>query len=188
MEFFPADACEARPVAYDGVYRSEIPHPESSHKHMLTVSSRLDLAVRCSEDATIFFHQGEMKDESRMVSIKVKKSQLSTTEIAYQGADSSFIPTVELTPSLPSSPFWDEQRESTWNPRRPYYMPDLSSPEMVVEDEWIISMDDFFANGTKGVSINQVTWDPKSAIREFDLDQLVEWRLLNTQTHPYHGK
>jgi hypothetical protein len=118
-----------------------------------------------------------------MVSIKIKSEPTPETFFSFQDTL-----TVDLTPALPSSPFWDEQEKRTWKPRRPYYMPDLSSPEMLVEDEWIISMDDYYTNGTKGVSINQVTWDPKRSIREFDLDQLVEWRLLNTQTHPYHGK
>jgi hypothetical protein len=96
-------------------------------------------------------------------------------------------PIVSLTPSLPSSPYWNIEQETSWEPRRPYYMPDLLSSQRRVKDKWILSMDDYFKNGTKGFSINEVTWDPKKAIRKYDLGQLVEWNLVNTQTHPYHA-
>jgi len=195
VEFFPPNACESRPVAYDGVYRSEIPHPEPSHKHMLTVSSRLDLAVKCSQDATVHFHQGKLGEKSLMVRMQVQpekapQSQTSnfTSNYASQNSNaSSLAPTVVVTPSLPSSPFWDMEKETAWQARRPYYMPNLNSPGMRVEDTWIVSMDNYYLNGTKGFSVNQVTWDPEQAIREFDLGQLIECRLLNTQTHPYHA-
>jgi FtsP/CotA-like multicopper oxidase with cupredoxin domain len=183
LEFSPYDACTAQPVAYDGVYRSEIPHPDTFHKHMLSVSSRLDLAVLCHKDAELHFHQGgNLTALSRMVHIRVESlSQHDFSSVAHDG------PTLRVTPTLPSSPYWKMEEQSPWKPRRPYYMPDLESPEQQVEDTWIISMDDFYANGTKGLSVNQVTWDPKKAIRRYDLDQLVEWRLLHTQTHPYHS-
>ncbi|KAG7344415.1 lipase class 3 [Nitzschia inconspicua] len=185
LEISPVDACTSQPVAYDGVYRSEIPHPTMSNKHMLSVSSRLDLAVRCNEDAELHFHQGgNLTDTSRMVQIRVVKSGSSrdTDELTtLQG------PTIQLTAVLPSSPYWDTDKQTSWQPRRPYYMPDLNSPICRIEDSWNISMDDYYLNGTKGFSVNQVIWDPKKAIRKYDLGQLVEWKLQRTQTHPYHS-
>jgi hypothetical protein len=83
LEFSPSDSCTAQPVAYDGVYRSEIPHPDISHKHMLTVSSRLDLAVRCHRDAELHFHQGRNLTElSKMVHIRVE-SWSDSKSISY---------------------------------------------------------------------------------------------------------
>lgn len=179
VEFDPPDACEVRVVAYDGVYRSEIPGPTSMHKHMMTVSSRGDFAVSCSTDADIHFHQGKITgEESKMVQIRVEEqdSVASVSNFTH----------VSLQPSLPSSPYWDEQLQTSWKPRRPYYMPDLSAQEFV-DEYWHVSMDDYFVNGTKGVSVNQQVWDPNVALRDFDLGQLVEFPILLSQTHPYHA-
>ena len=69
LEFLPHDACEVRVVAYDGVYRSHIPHETASAKHMMTTSSRLDLAVQCQQPVSIYFHQGNLTDESKLIVI-----------------------------------------------------------------------------------------------------------------------
>lgn len=195
VEFFPPDAChDIRPIAYDGVYRSEIPHPQSSSKHMMTVSSRLDLAIQCQHDVQVHFHQGanisadDDDVETHMVAVKVMTD--NTASSSQPPSSASLV--VDLTrPQLPSSPFWDAKLQTSWKPRRPYYMPDLMDEEQVgqfwVDDAWNVSMDDYFTNGTKAVSVNQVVWDPERAIRTFDLNELVEWRLLRTQTHPYHA-
>jgi FtsP/CotA-like multicopper oxidase with cupredoxin domain len=184
LEISPPDACTSQPVAYDGVYRSEIPHPNASYKHMLSVSSRLDLAVRCHMDAEMHFHQGGNLTE------KTHMAQLFVEPQSLKGMDEfKFLegPIVKIATALPSSPYWDVEQQSTWKPRRPYYMPDLNSPDRRIEESWNISMDDYYINGTKGVSLNQVKWDPREAIRKFDLGELVEWRLWNTQAHPYHS-
>ena len=62
FEAYPRQACEAHIIAYDGTYRSQIPSNISVHKHMMTASSRLDLAIRCYENATIHFHQRTCPD------------------------------------------------------------------------------------------------------------------------------
>ncbi|KAL3907181.1 MAG: hypothetical protein SGARI_003661 [Bacillariaceae sp.] len=138
---------------------------------MVSVSSRLDLAVRCHSNADIYFHQGGNRTEkAHMVHIHVLDESSRNDNGVYSG-NSMLLegPTVALPPALPSSPYWDMEQETTWKPRRPYYMPDLASPERRIEETWVLSMDDYFNNGTKGVSVNQVTWDPDKAIRNFDL-------------------
>ena len=186
VEFIPQNACDVRPIAYDGVYRSEIPHPgNSTNKHMMTVSSRVDLSVRCSEDAEIYFHQGAgPSDESKMVQIHLASSSSSSTPTVTTNDD---LTDVTLSPNFPSSPYWDMDLETSWKPRRPYYMPNLADPRFKVDEKWHISMDDYFLNGTKGVSVNQVTWDPDVAIRTFDLGQLIEFPIMLSQSHPYHA-
>ncbi|VEU44449.1 unnamed protein product [Pseudo-nitzschia multistriata] len=184
LEFDPPDACDVRVVAYDGVYRSEIPGPTSIHKQMMTVSSRGDFAVSCSRDADIHFHQGKMSEESNLVRIHVPSSLSSSS--TDKEASSNFTH-VSLEAILPSSPYWDPALKTTWKPRRPYYMPNLNSPQQIVDEYWHVSMDDWFVNGTKGVSVNQHTWDPAVAIRTFDLGQLVEFPILLSQSHPYHA-
>jgi len=80
VEFIPHNACDVRPLAYDGVYRSEIPYPTSLYKHMMTVSSRVDLSLRCTNDAVIHFHQGKgLSDVTNMVTIHVVDDSTTST-------------------------------------------------------------------------------------------------------------
>jgi FtsP/CotA-like multicopper oxidase with cupredoxin domain len=198
VEFIPHDACDViRPIAYDGVYRSEIPHPTiNSPKHFLTVSSRLDVALRCQQDVDIYFHQGQQQliegtQTLKMVHVHVQPNSAVDTCIIDSLNSTSSKVVVLTNPQTPSSPYWDDKKETTWNPRRPYYMPDLTDPFQVgqtwVDDTWTVSMDDYFTNGTKAVSVNQIVWDPSVAARSFDLNALVEWNLLRTQSHPFHA-
>jgi len=180
VEFDPPGACDVRVVAYDGVYRSEIPSPVSSYKHMMTVSSRGDFSVKCSESAVIHFHQGKPSNASKMANVHVVEPD---TPFPLSDGPTN----VSLPPALPSSPYWNVQNETSWKPRRPYYMPDLSDPTNLVDEYWFVSMDDWFVNGTKGVSVNQHWWDPNESIRTFDLGQLVEYPIALSQTHPYHA-
>lgn len=205
VEFTPSDACHSiRPVAYDGVYRSTVPHPYSSHIHMMTVSSRLDLAVQCSEDVDIHFHQGTMTAESHLVTIRMASPMhgtedgivVSTTPTTTQFSNYS----VTVSPIQPSSPYWElyggnplisasgpfQSSSLFWKPRRPYYYPDLRAPGTDVDEIWTVSMDDYLMNGTKAVSVNQAMWDPQIPVRTYHLNQLVEWRVVLSDTHPFH--
>lgn len=179
VEFDPPDACWIRSVAYDGVYRSEIPGQRSFQKHMMTVGSRSDLAVACNKHVEIHFHQGNLTNHSKLVTIHVEESRELST-IANNPTSLS-IPAI-----LPSSPYWDPEMELTWKPRRPYYMPDLAAPSSFVDEYWSVSLDDYFVNGTHGHLINQHKWDPNESIRTFSLGQLIEYRILNSHKHPYH--
>jgi FtsP/CotA-like multicopper oxidase with cupredoxin domain len=167
VEFAPADACEVRVVAYDGVYRSKIPHETPNHKHMLTTSSRVDLAVKCNRNADMHFHQGSVnQQESRMVSLQ------TTTETAEA--------------EVLSSPFWDADLQTQWTPRRPYYMGDLLSPSSVVDEVWNITMDKIIVDGKKLLSMNHQRWDPNVPIRSIEMNRLVELTVWNTKHHPFH--
>lgn len=169
VEFVPTDACEARVVAYDGVYRSKIPLEIPHHKHMLTTSSRVDLAVSCQRNADMYFHQGDINQDSRMVSIRTISNQMAGAEIQ------------------PSSPFWDPSLQNQWTPRRPYYMGDLLTlPSSVVNEGWNLTMGNIIVGGEKLVAINQHRWDPRVPIKSNEMNQLVEWTLWNTNTHPFH--
>jgi FtsP/CotA-like multicopper oxidase with cupredoxin domain len=187
LEFYPKNACEVRVMAYDGVYRSSLPHPESVYKHMMTTSSRVDLAVQCKQDATIYFHQGKRSDDTDMVKIQVYNSQ-SEADV------------------IPSSPYWDAKTQKTWNPRRPYYMPNLMNVNTNFWRiaSWNVTMDSVLLPSTTEISannsathariespiqqnsINHIRWDPDIAIRKFQLGQLVELNLFNTGQHPFH--
>lgn len=181
LEFDPPNACEVRVIAYDGVYRSEIPGPLIVDRHMMTVSSRADLAVKCSRDVDIHFHQGTKSTESKRVKVYVQNKPVVTSPSeGYQVS-------LRETTSPISSPFWDADDETTWKPRRPYYMPDLSAPSNMVDEYWRVSMDNYFLNGTKALSVNQHWWDPNESIRTFDLGQLIEYPIFRSQTHPYHA-
>jgi len=172
LEFYPADACDVRVVAYDGVYRSKIPHERHTHKHMLTTSSRVDLAVQCQRNADVHFHQGSKGPDSRLVSIR---TIIPANKVIYDGDN------------VPASPFWDAQLKTQWIPRRPYYMENLCSPSSIANDIWNVSMDDTVdANGKKQISMNHHQWDPRIPIRSIEMNQLAEWTLWNTKGHPFH--
>ena len=204
VEFVPHEACEVKPMAYDGVYRSNIPHPERLSVHMMTVSSRVDLSVRCTHNATIHFHQGHgLTAVTEMVQITVVDDQdLATTTAATATTTTPSNHVVLTSPVLPSSPYWDIMEDnydddddnddtlgggSMWKPRRPYYMPDLASAAVSVHEVWPVSMDDYYVNGTKGVSVNQHTWDPNVPIRTFALGDLIEIPIALSTSHPYHA-
>lgn len=182
FEIIPSDACEARPMAYDGVFRSILPHPESSSKHMLTSSSRLDLAIKCHQDAQVVFHQGEISDGANLLNIR-----FTTDGVANRRYDATRI--LES-----SSPYWDATNKTSWTPRRPYYLPDLANvnTNFWQINKWNVTMDyvmETKGNNTKAekqLTINKIHWDPEIAIRELQLGQLVEWTLIETATHPFH--
>jgi FtsP/CotA-like multicopper oxidase with cupredoxin domain len=189
VEVYPPSACEVRIVAYDGVYRSQVPSNFTLYRHMMTVSSRVDLAVRCSaETAELHFHQGGgggtstgLTNASRLVLIH-----------AYKGADEASTQPIRERPS----PYWDPHRKTLWKPRRPYYMEDLliekeeasiESSSPIPMDIWNVSMNDILMkNGSKKLYINDKQWDPSMPIRSVQLGRLVEWNLRLTQEHPFH--
>jgi len=189
FEILPKGACEARPMAYDGVFRSTLPHPESSSKHMLTASSRLDLAIKCQQDAQIFFHQGKISKEGKLLNIQVVQDDDDDDDGGGKGKESS-----STTQVVRSSPFWDAQQQTSWAPRRPYYMPDLANvnTNFWKVNKWNVTMDFVMVtegNNTKAKqkwSINKIRWDPEIAVRELQVGQLVEWTLVNTAPHPFH--
>merc|ERR1712157_696955 len=74
VEFYPEGACETRAVAYDGVYRSKIPHEEASNLYMVTVSSRLDLSVSCNDDAILYYYQ-KSRDEHDAVKVSIQTTK-----------------------------------------------------------------------------------------------------------------
>eukprot|EP00980_Cylindrotheca_fusiformis_P029981 scaffold24136_cov157-Cylindrotheca_fusiformis.AAC.3 len=81
IQFVPSNACgDVRPMAYDGVFRSSLPHPNSTDRHMMTTASRLDLAVQCQQDATIVFHQGKLSNGAKLVNIHVASSSSSDND------------------------------------------------------------------------------------------------------------
>ena len=41
------NACEVRAAAYDGVWRTSVPHPTNTNTYVLTGASRIDVAVKC---------------------------------------------------------------------------------------------------------------------------------------------
>jgi len=151
---------------------------------MMTVSSRADFAVTCSENADVHFHQGKLSKASKMVSIRLLQDGGETKDST---SDENSPTNVSLPASLPSSAYWDPSAKSTWKPRRPYYMPDLSAPTTIVDEYWTVSMDDYFVNGTKHVSVNQAVWDPKKSLRTFAIGTLLEYPILLSKSHPYHA-
>ena len=164
------DSCEVRVVAYDGVYRSKVPHEKSSYKHMLSASSRLDLAVKCSKPNTvvsIYFHQGNLTKEAKMVVIDIVDQKEEEEE------------------RIVASPYWDMEQQTQWSPQRPYYMPNLLDSQTHIDEIWNVSMERGVLT-SNSLSINHQQWDPRIPFKTIPLMSVVEWNLYNTQSHPFH--
>lgn len=190
--FDPPDACEARVVAYDGIYRSKVPHERPSHIHFVSVASRLDLAVTCSKNAIILYRNesnygnagpGAQNPVSPLVKIHVKQENIFSTNKAST-----------------ASPFWDPTFETQWSPIRPYYLAFndsrvLSSggPENTSEPThgapWIVDLKTHEASGDipKFRTISGATWDAKKPVRAFRYGQVVHWTLKGSHKHPFHA-
>lgn len=144
-EFSPADACEIRIVAYDGVYRSRVPSEFRVTQHMMTTSSRVDVAVRChAPTAALHFYQ-----DGDALSNRTRLVQIETVEENTMAAVRNVEP----------SPFWNAAAETQWKPRRSYYMQNLLSADATnnatsksAPDIWQASMDDLLKNGTVALS------------------------------------
>jgi FtsP/CotA-like multicopper oxidase with cupredoxin domain len=87
--------CEVRPVAYDGVWRTVIPHPVSSNVYGdLTGASRIDLAIKCEPGI------------HRITWFDGRVASLNATNGNITGA----------------TPY---ENNKTWSPPRPAYLQDL---------------------------------------------------------------
>ena len=106
LKLVDANACEVRVAAYDGVWRSEVPHPQDMTTHELTGSSRLDVAIRCSSNNQLQYDGNS--PSARIVDIVVHTNGIVST----------------------ASPYEDEQNGTPWVPIRPAYLADLRGEAM----------------------------------------------------------
>jgi FtsP/CotA-like multicopper oxidase with cupredoxin domain len=77
-----SDSCQVYPIAHDGIFRFQVPASEPRNTFILTVSSRLDVAIQCSQDAEI------KVDRISLATIKVDMSRQPSDATPFEaGAD-----------------------------------------------------------------------------------------------------
>ena len=111
---FDGTQCQVHPIAYDGVWRTQVPGDEQ-HVYDITGATRIDLAIKCSQGSSGIWYDLEINaltDGDRMV-------QLDVT-----GASTG--PDVDL---------------QLWEPVRPVYLQNLASLDAVeVQDTFTIAL------------------------------------------------
>ena len=111
--------CEVRVVAYDGVWRNEVPHSVDTNRYSLTGASRMDFAVRCSAG-------------SHDVLLGGKNSRSGVATLVATAGDVTS-----------ATPF--DGGNNAWQPARPRYLQDLRSA--AVDNTFAISMSASSING-----------------------------------------
>lgn len=112
------DACEVRPIAYDGIMKFLVPGAEAKLEYALTTSSRLDVAIKCQANADIGINRGNAEI---MANIIVDDSKKASSV----------------------SPFENGQQQ--WKSSRLSYTEDLRS--MDADNEWTVKVDETNING-----------------------------------------
>jgi hypothetical protein len=115
------EGCEARAVAYDGVWRTTVPHPTASSSFELSGSSRLDLAVKCTGNSGLWY-KTKTTNGSPLVSLKV----VGGTTTAASPWEGGIIGTA-------------------WEPARPAYLASL--PGQPTQDTYSVTMSGGQING-----------------------------------------
>jgi FtsP/CotA-like multicopper oxidase with cupredoxin domain len=158
---FPG-TCDVHTVAYDGVWRFEVPRAEFNLEHSLTGASRRDVAIRCTAIGEHAIYFGP--DASMLATLKVGIG------IVGIGAFRNRPKTPEASPYTITG--------SSWQPYRPNYLRDLSEEHSTLFEPF---------NVTAGAThINGLSYNPLEPLREFDYDTLQEWTIFNTAWHPFH--
>lgn len=98
------NVCEARFVAYDGVWRSQVPRLSTVSSFQLTGSSRADLAIQCSQSSGIWYDVQNTRGTPIVQLNVVGSGSSSPSPYAIESSTTQWIPTrpLYLENNLPS--------------------------------------------------------------------------------------
>jgi FtsP/CotA-like multicopper oxidase with cupredoxin domain len=92
---FSSDNCQVHALAHDGIFRFEVPKPDAQSEFLLTSSSRLDVAIRCSANAEITV------GKDTVATIKVDSTSSSSAATPFEsGTDTWQSARLEYTKDL----------------------------------------------------------------------------------------
>lgn len=127
VKFFAKDGLSEAPcvtmvAGYDGVYRSSVPravedYPEEPNYFHANGASRLQLAVKCSDDATLKFGKEDSTDSHYGMKTP-EEAALIPIVVVFKTVEG------EVTEA---SPYADEETMTQWIPPRPFYLEDLTT-------------------------------------------------------------
>jgi suppressor of ftsI len=167
LQFGQKKCNEAYVIAYDGVYRLEIPTSTVTLPTFIAGSGRVDIAIRCNETGTVTLNWGS--------------DVIGILNIIEPTAIKPVIP----DPFAYTITFNDTTNETfieptSWKPERPFYGRDLSNFTLA---ELNNTYDIVAANN---LSINNIFWDAKVPLRTDELNEVNEWTIIGTNPHPMH--
>jgi len=156
VEFEPQDDCEIHTLANDGIFRFQVPNPVHQTEFVLSPSSRVDVAIRCSGTANILVDTD--------VVAKIITTDTSTT------------------PPLAGTPFEDGGAASWPSARLDYtrQLLDLAASEVSTMK---IRVDETSINGVNEARHKPLCNDDG---KDFAYGSVQEWKLEGTATHPFH--
>lgn len=135
--------CEARFVAYDGVWRSQVPRLSTVSSFQLTGSSRADLAIRCSQSSGIWY---DVKN--------TRGTPIVQLDVSGSGSSSP-------------SPYADEGTGSQWVPTRPTYLE--NNLPSAGSNTYSISMSGAQINGQSWDAANSITSFPYNSLQQWSV-------------------
>jgi len=157
LSFDKAKCAKVHALAYDGIYRFQVPKVKSQWKYSLTTASRLDVAIKCSEDSYI------KAGQQAVAQIQVKSNDENNDENNNETATTA-------------TPF--EEGRKTWFSKRPTYLQDLTSISEV--QDFKIRVDETNIN-----DVRQAPLCDESG-KDFRYNSTQEWTLKGVSVHPFH--
>jgi len=109
---FDHTKCQVHPVAHDGVWRNQVPSLEPRYEYLVTGASRLDVLIRCQENAQVWYRD---RDSGTIFALVGEEQESQSTETDL----------VEVPPQ--------------WTPPRPAYLQDVLLDE-TMEDTFIMTV------------------------------------------------
>ena len=104
--FFESEFCEVHAAAHDGVWRNRVPSSEEASLYRVTGASRIDLVIRCSQNANMYYNSGIIDP------LNLPASPMVSFDVS--GSTTNAVPTpLEF-----------------WNPVRPSYLQSLMNEDI----------------------------------------------------------
>lgn len=155
---FDESRCQVHMVAYDGVWRSQVPRLDQTFTVYPSGSSRFDVAIKCTggtNPAGIWFGN---PNQDPIVRLHVFSS----------------------IPTTSASPFQDEATLQQWEPDQPNYLQDVSNEPDPPQDR-------YFEIKMSAAKISGYDWDINNPVDYYPpLDEVQEWDILDSANHPFH--
>jgi len=187
VKFFAKDGLSEAPCVtmvsgYDGVYRSSVPravedYPEEPNYFHANGASRLQLAVKCSDDATLKFGKEDSTDSHYGMKTP-EEAALMPVVIVFKTVEG------EVTNA---SPYADEETMTQWIPPRPFYLEDLTTYTGEVETWELITEIDGMGTGSLWDLVplfNGKSFHGGDANHVATYEAVQEWSYYGSAAHP----
>mmetsp|Transcript_23862 Transcript_23862/g.39440 ORF Transcript_23862/g.39440 Transcript_23862/m.39440 type:complete len:671 (-) Transcript_23862:81-2093(-) len=155
---FDGTVCDVRALAHDGIFRFHVPKSKAQSEFLLSSSSRLDVAIRCSDHAEI------------TIGRHAKTTVVATIQVDASKPPSSVTPFVSGT--------------DTWKSARLEYTKDLRHLSLEsTTNPWTVKIEETNINGINSGRKEPLCNDDGN---DFAYGTVQEIELKGADTHPFH--